>query len=125
MDFKGFRKSHGSDNGKNTAVNDKQNHGIIFDCFSFRVVVTFLLTYHRGLQGHHHYLFHVISNAVLFSDSLREEKDSLNSSLPTLSFVLCLSCEWQGQDGASVVCNKCCCAEPTGKPYSPLPAITL
>lgn len=33
--------------------------------------------------------------------------------------------ERQGQRGASAVCNKCCCTEPTGKLYSPRPAITV
>lgn len=36
-----------------------------------------------------------------------------------------LPSKWQGQRGASAVCNKCCCTEPTGKLYSPRPAITV
>lgn len=36
-----------------------------------------------------------------------------------------LPSEWQGQHGACGGCNKCCCAEPTGKLDSPRPAITV
>lgn len=76
-----------------------------------------------------------IQISKLFTEG--EQEAPLNSWHATCSLILrrlpvffvlllvFLPSERQGQRGASAVCNKCCYTEPTGKLYSPRPAITV